>query len=251
MPIFGIGLHVIVAIFFAVHALRTGRQMYWLYILFIFPGLGSIVYFFAEYLPELRRHRGVKRATAGVVDLLDPSRDVRDARHAFDLAPSTQNQYRLAKALAERGETAEAMTHFDACLQGPFGRDANIRLEAAALKLKVGQVQQALELTTVLREEAPSTLLEKIMVLHAEALAASGERSAAQQELLAAKNRFGSFETKARYALLVAQANLVDEALKTLEELRQDAKHWNSHTRSTNSALFKEVERAVAALQRN
>ena len=35
--IFGIGLHVLVAIFFAVHAVKRGRELYWLLILFMFP----------------------------------------------------------------------------------------------------------------------------------------------------------------------------------------------------------------------
>ena len=52
MPIFGIGLHILIAIFFAIHAIRTGRELYWLVILFMFPLLGSIVYFAAVFLPS-------------------------------------------------------------------------------------------------------------------------------------------------------------------------------------------------------
>ena len=47
MPILGF-LHIAVAIFFAVHAVRSGRNMYWIMILILFPFLGSVVYFFAE-----------------------------------------------------------------------------------------------------------------------------------------------------------------------------------------------------------
>ena len=52
MPFLGLGLHILVALFFAVHAVRTGRQMYWLLILFSFPLLGSLVYFAAVFLPQ-------------------------------------------------------------------------------------------------------------------------------------------------------------------------------------------------------
>ena len=54
MPIFGLGLHILIALFFAVHAMRHGKQMYWLIILFSFPLLGSVVYFVVEYLPASR-----------------------------------------------------------------------------------------------------------------------------------------------------------------------------------------------------
>ena len=48
---FGIGLHVFVAIFFAVHAMRNNQGIYWLFILFAFPLLGSVVYFVAIGIP--------------------------------------------------------------------------------------------------------------------------------------------------------------------------------------------------------
>ena len=44
MYIFGIGLHVVLALICAVHVVRTGQHNYWLFILFAFPGLGSLVY---------------------------------------------------------------------------------------------------------------------------------------------------------------------------------------------------------------
>ena len=58
MPFLGLGLHVIVALFFAIHAMRSGQQMYWLIILFSFPLLGSVVYFVAIYLPSSRLEAG-------------------------------------------------------------------------------------------------------------------------------------------------------------------------------------------------
>lgn len=42
MTIFGIGLHILIALFFAIHAVRTGRELDWLFILFRLPLLGAI-----------------------------------------------------------------------------------------------------------------------------------------------------------------------------------------------------------------
>ena len=72
MEIFGIGLHILIAIFFAVHAIRRGRELYWVMLLFFFPLLGSLVYFFAIYLPELRQSRGAYVAGKAVREVVDP-----------------------------------------------------------------------------------------------------------------------------------------------------------------------------------
>jgi hypothetical protein len=72
MRLFGISLYVIIALFFAVHAVRSQQNMYWLLILFLFPGLGSAVYFFVIYLPSLRQSRGARVATRAISQAMPP-----------------------------------------------------------------------------------------------------------------------------------------------------------------------------------
>jgi len=43
MPFAGLGLHVMIAVLCAIHAIRNRQQMYWIFILFAFPLLGSLV----------------------------------------------------------------------------------------------------------------------------------------------------------------------------------------------------------------
>ena len=104
MPFVGLGLHILIALFFAVHAMKTGRSTYWLFILFSFPLFGSIVYFFVEYLPSSKVERGVKQVSNKALQLLDPTRELREAKQAFELTPTIQNRMRLAAALDNAGE---------------------------------------------------------------------------------------------------------------------------------------------------
>jgi hypothetical protein len=118
----GIGLHVIVAIFFAVHAVRTHQNMYWLLLLFLFPGLGSIVYFFAVYLPSLRDSRGARRRR-GRSSRSSIQTGPCAKREAFDRAPTVDHRMRLGAALLEVGNAAEALEHYQAAANGPFASD--------------------------------------------------------------------------------------------------------------------------------
>ena len=140
MPvIFGIGLHVLVALFFAVHVIRSGQQMYWLMILLMFPGLGSLVYFLAVYLPNSRLDHGARKAVRAAARSLDPSRELREAREAFDYTPTAQNQMRLAAAQLAAGAADEAAATYEACLQGAFAGDLEIRYGAARATLACGR----------------------------------------------------------------------------------------------------------------
>ncbi len=46
----------IVQIGLIVHVLKTGRQMYWIFILIIAPGIGALAYFIVEILPGLQNN---------------------------------------------------------------------------------------------------------------------------------------------------------------------------------------------------
>ncbi len=138
MPILGI-LDVLIAIYFGVHALRTGRNMYWLMILLAFPFLGSAVYFFAEYLPEMR-HSTVARKSARVVTaLIDPKRELREAQLAFDRTPTVDNRSRLAQAQLARGDYDASIENFQACASGPYAKDAKFVRGLARAQLAAGQ----------------------------------------------------------------------------------------------------------------
>src|SRR6187549_1730291 len=144
MPIVGLGLHLLIALFFAVHAVRSGQQLFWLFILFSFPLLGSVVYFLVIYLPDSRLHRGARKVVAVAARTLDPSKELREARAAFDYTPTAQNQMRLAAAQLEAGMAAEAAASYAACLKGPFADDLEIRIGAARAYFACGRSEEAI-----------------------------------------------------------------------------------------------------------
>lgn len=247
MPYLGIGLHILVALYFGIHAIRTGRSMYWLIILFSFPLLGSVVYFFAEYLPASKMERGVKKVSSKAMQLLDPSRELREARQAFDLTPTVQNRMRLAAALDNAGEYTEASEHFDACLSGPFANDPELCFNAAKAKLHVNQSAQAIQLLQDIRARKADFRPEQLSLLLAQSYAANQDNSAAQQEFVHALNSFGSAEVRGQYALWSARSGDIVTAERLRAELAKDWQHWNKHARQLHKPLFDEVDAAIAA----
>ncbi|MCH8619560.1 hypothetical protein [Undibacterium sp. TS12] len=246
MPYIGVGLHVLVALFFAIHAVRHGRELYWLMILFLFPLLGSVVYFFAVFLPSTRIEHGVRKTMHAAVKTLDPGRGLRDAQKEFDLVPTAQNQMVLAAAYLAAGDTAQAVHHYDICLQGPFAHAGDIRLGAANARLMHGQAAGAIDLLTALRQEQPAYQPEQVSLLLAQAYANAGRQQDAGEELAAATSRFGSMEIKAEYAIWALQAGQRDKADTAHAEIKQAMKYWNKHTKSLNRDLIKRLNSAFS-----
>ncbi|MFM0337020.1 hypothetical protein [Paraburkholderia fungorum] len=250
MRIFGISLYVIIALFFAVHAMRNQQNMYWLLILFLFPGLGSAVYFFVIYLPSLRQSRGARTATRAISQFVDPNRAVREARTDFDRAPTVAHRMRLAAALLEAGNAAEALEHYQAAASGPFSSDPALLQGLARAQFANGNAsatQDALEklfaahpLTR--RQPEPALLYARAL----EAIGAPGTRAAFEIALASASDA----APRCLYAdWLAVQPDEPDRqrARELYAEIVEDGRHWPRHAREHNSEW---LQRAQAALSR-
>ena len=246
MPFLGVGLHVIVAIFFAIHAVRTGRELYWLFILFMFPLFGSVVYFAVVFLPDTRLQRGARKAGAMLQKTIDPGRDLRAAQTAFDLTPTAHNQMVLAAALLDAGKVTEAVAQFDACLRGPFAADNEINLGAARAKLANGQPQAAIALLEPLQARHPRFRPEQASLLLARAYDAAGMRTEAGALFDATVQRFGSLEARAELFIWAVANGETALAQREGAELAHARKHMTRHTRTLQADLLKRVDAASA-----
>jgi hypothetical protein len=250
MPFLGIGLHVLVALFFAVHAMRSGQQMYWLLILFSFPMLGSIVYFLVIYLPNSRLQHGARKAVVLAAKTLDPTRELREARAAFEYTATAQNQMRLALALLEAGAADEAATNYEACLKGPLASDPEIKFCAARAFIESGRHMHGVEHLNEIRASSQNFRPEEVSLLIARGLAGAGCNQEAQAEFDHAYKRFGSFEARAEYAIWAITTGESATAAKLQGEIDQAMKRWNKHTRAINAHLVRRLSAARDAVQR-
>ena len=250
MPFLGLGVHVLIALFFAVHAMRSGQQMYWLFVLFSFPLLGSIVYFLVIYLPNSRLDHGARKVVAAAAKTLDPTRELREARAAFDYTPTAQNQMRLAGALLDSGQAVDAAQNYDACLKGPFASDLEIRLGAARAYFTCERFNETITHLEFIRRTNPDFRADQVSLLLARALGGASRTIEARAEFEAAVARFGSFESRAEYAIWAATAGDTATTARLRTELDSAMARWNRHTRELNKPLLRRLSAAVDNLPR-
>lgn len=249
MPYLGIGLHVIVAIYFAVHAVRSRQNIYWLLLLFAFPMLGSVVYFFAIYLPGLRQSRGARVATRAITQLVDPNRVIREARSDFDRAPTVEHRMRLGAALLEAGNAGEALEHYQAAANGPFATDPALLLGLARAQFAVGRHAAADATLSGLFAANPRACQQpEPALLYARTLAAlqaPGTQAAFEQALACASDA----APRCLFAdWLAGQTDEADRrrASSLYAEIAHDARHWPRHAREHNREWLQRANAALA-----
>ncbi len=251
MPFIGLGLHVLVALCFGIHAIRRGHNMYWLIVLFSFPLLGSIVYFFAAYLPEVRQSRSMRAAKTALVNIVDPSRELREARNAFDLTPTVGNRMRLAAALLHAGSSREALEHYQLAAQGPFENDPDLLAGLAQAQMVTGAPEAAAgTLEKLFGVHTQRRSQSALALLYAQSLAGSGSFDARKAFEEAMRVASGP-DTKCCYAEWLVSRNTAEDRKKAhafYEEIVRDSKQWHSHARSVNHEWLQRAQAGLAAL---
>jgi len=234
MPILGLGLHVIIAIFFAMHAVRSGQDRYWLMVLFAFPGLGSLVYALTIWLPEMRHSRHGHALVRGVKQVLDPTRELRDAQDAFEITATTENRLRLADALLAAGRASEAVPQYQAALHGIHRDDPDIQVRLARALLEAGHATPARELLDEVIGKRPDFRSQDGHITYARAVAAEGNRIKARAEFDTLVGYASGFQAHVRYAEVLRDWGDTDTARGLCEQALSRARRMPGYARRLN-----------------
>ncbi len=231
-------LHYLPALICAIHAVRTGRQQSWLWILMIGGSLGAAVYFFAVILPDLMGGRTGRAVGRAAVQALDPERDYRNALRALEDTPSIGNRMRLANAAAALGRWSDAEAQWALCAGGHGGDDPAVLLGHAEALLELHRPQEALTSLEHLRSlggpEAKSPQTALAFARAYEALDRNGEADDAYRF---AADRVPGLEAGGRYVAFMAKTGRREDAeigfaeldrrlSKIAPPLRPEARIW-------------------------
>ena len=252
MPYAGLGLHIIIAAFFAMHANRTGQDKYWMFILFAFPGIGSLVYAITVFLPDLRHTREGQQVMRGARQLLDPTRELREAQEAMEVSATPAHRLRLADALLGAGRASEAVVQYQAVLNGIYADDPQVRIHLAHALVEAGKPRDARELLDKLIAEQPKLKSPEGHLVYARAVAAAGDdRERARSEFESLVSYFAGLEARARYAEVLLAWRETERLAALLEETNRISKRMPAGAREINRewlARLKQVESALGAV---
>jgi len=229
-----------------IHAVRSGQQMYWLWILVIAPLLGPLIYFFAVLLPEFAGGRTARGVTRAAQQALDPERELRLAKQALDDTPTLGNRMRLAQAAERLGRWQEAEAQWAQCVEGPWAEDPAVLMGHARTLIELGRYDEALhrlgQLKKLGREgETPPATLALARVY--EGLGRNDDADAAYR---ACVDRVPGLEAGGRYVAFLAKVGRRADAELGLAEidrrlqkiappLRGEARQWRDLAASAMS----------------
>ena len=236
-----------IAVCFAIHVIRSGQNMYWLWILFVFPFLGSVVYFFAIYLPRSRLEYAMKQRGESLFKLLNPTKELKLAKKDYETTPSVKNLLRIGQAQMQLNQNAQASATLGECVKQSFGKDADVLLIAAQAKVKNNEPDGALQYLREVRTLNSKYKTAEVSLVAAHILSLTGQKEKAQEQYEYLIREFGGDITyKLKYAIWLADNGLWTRANELKADIEQHIKYWPKHARMLHKDYLKSMKTAFS-----
>jgi len=214
-----VSVYLIIAVGLAIHAMKTGRPFWWLYILLFVPFLGSLAYVAIELVPAMFQTRSAHKVRSDIGTMLDPNKEWRERVRQAELVDSVDAKRALAEECERRGLWDDAIRLYKAAATGIFADDPAVLGGLARAQLGRGDAQGCLETLHTLQEIQPSLRNQEAHLLLARALEATGQTAEALQEYEAVSRYYAGFEARSRYALLLLKQGRAQQAHDLFQEV--------------------------------
>jgi hypothetical protein len=227
MPILA-GLVVLIQLCFVIHAMKTGRPYWWIFIIMGFPAMGCIIYYFVEVFPGSRDHRTVHQAARKLVKALQPDADLKRRAEELEICGSVENRKAMAEECINHQMYDEAVKLYESCLAGPHQGDGVLLFGLARAAIEQRNWDKAKAAVARLKTDAPKVRPLEARLLEARVLQGRAENDAAiaaYRELIPV---YVGLEARYRYAELLLSLGQHEAAHHMFDEVLKHAKRFSS-----------------------
>lgn len=216
-----IALSAIVQVCLIYHVYRTGRPLWWAFVILSVPIVGSLLYYALEML-----HASPGAAAPRESEVIVARRSLDKHLAALALCPSVSNKLAAAEEYVRLDQHAHAVELYESALCGPHDADPTLLLGLARAQVNAGAYEHAERTLRRLAGVDSRYRRDEAALLRArvhEGLGRSEEALAEYEEIALV---WVGLEAKFRYALLLERLGFIMQAGVAFRELLEHARRY-------------------------
>jgi hypothetical protein len=234
-------------IFFIIHAVRTGRPYYWMFILLFIPLFGILAYIVFELLPGASKSPASRKAMRNAERLVNPEGDYRKLVMQLENTPTVANKRALADECVRLGKLEEAERLYRDGMSGIHATDPGLMLGIARVLFAQGDPAATLEALDDLRTANPDFQSAEAHMIYARSLEALSRDEEALGEYEALSRYFGGEEPKVRRALLLQKMGDAQAAHEAFAEIKRSVERAPSFYRRNQREWYQVAKQNLKA----
>jgi hypothetical protein len=232
----------------AIHVVRSGRPLYWIWLILIGSYLGVAIYALVAILPEWRHDPSGRHVASKALKIIDPQRRRRELERQLELSNTVENRRRLAEESLELGDYSNAQELFQSLLTGMYATDPYFMLGLARAQFGNGNYADARRTLDALIEANPGYKSTEGHMLYARCLEELGQIDAALDEYRVLADSYPGEEGRFRYGRLLARSHRHGEAREVLQTQLNRARLMPGYYRRKEQPWLKEAKLELAQL---
>ena len=233
----------------AIHVVRSGRPLYWIWLLLIGSYLAVAVYVLIAVIPDLRNDPRGRAVARNVLNTIDPERRRRQIRERLDVADTTDNRKALAEECLRMGDYANAADLYRSILKGIYATDPMFMLGLAQAEAGTGDFAAARATLDALIKANPNFRSTDGHLLYARCLEELGETDRAIEEYEALARSYPGEEARFRYATLLKKRERYADAKNVFQDMLKRARLAPRYYRRKEQEWIDAAKRELAALE--
>lgn len=236
---------VVLQVLAIIHALKTGRGN-WLYLLIFLPGIGFVIYFAMELLPEITSGNFSK----SLKKYFFPNQEVNEWQRKVQIADSITNKLGLSNAYANQKQYGKAIELSQSCLQGHYSDDPAILLQLARQYFYNGQYKESLTYFDQLyaKNTARISMVEDEL-LYVRAQEGNGENELANKGYQQVIRNHHSLEAHYYYGLFLKKQSRKEDAREQFQAVRSEIRLLPRYLRKRNAGWLRKSIRELLSLK--
>lgn len=232
----------------AVHVVRSGRPLYWIWILFIGSYLAVIVYLIVAVIPDLRNDPRSRQAANRVRDTIDPERRRRSIQQRLEVADTVDNRRALAEESMRLGDYANAVELYRSVLKGMYATDAGFLLGLAMAQANGNDFEGAQATLDTLFASNPGFRSADAELLRARVVEAQGDHDTALAHYRDLATSYPGEEARFRYGSLLKRRGRFGEARTVFRDMLTRAKNAPRYYKKKEKDWLDSAQRELASL---
>lgn len=241
-------LSIVLQVACCVHVVRSGRPLYWIFILLLFSYIGVLVYTIVAVLPDLQNSQSSRARRRKKESRVEQFRHKRDAERLLQTIDDPEYRQHLAAQSLEQGDYEAAEELYRQYLSGASATDPYLMLGLAKAQYGYGNPQGARDTLDRLIAANPQFRSTEGHLLYARSVEDVGDIEAALHEYDAVVQDYPGEEARARYALLLKRIGRQAQAVAQFRHIIERTEAESSDYRQAQRDWIELARRELATL---
>ncbi|WP_233842480.1 tetratricopeptide repeat protein [Dyella sp. 2HG41-7] len=233
----------------AIHVIRSGRPLYWIWLILIGSYLAVLVYTVIAIIPDLRHDPRGRNAASKATNMIDPQRRRRELQRQLELSNTVDNRRHLAEECLQQGDYVNAQELYQDLLSGSmYATDPHFMEGLAQAQVGNENYADARATLDALIKANPNYRSNDMQLLYARCLEELGETEAALEKYEVLADSYPGEEGRFRYGSLLGRSERRAEARSVFQNQLRRAELMPRYYRRKEQAWLKAARLELSRL---